>query len=111
MIQSNLTLQRKNKKNEQDIYEAFDELFQQHLKLNSSVFKKLPKLDLENQSLENKLKKSSNRQNELRVEKESLEVKVKTLTSDPEKCSAQLQSFTSSSKKIDNMLGLCYFIF
>lgn len=75
-------------------------------KLNSFALKKLQKLELENVSLENKCKESSSILKEFSVVKESSKVDVKTLTCDFEKSSAQLQSFTSSSKKIDNMLEL-----
>lgn len=74
---------------------------------NSFAIKKLHDLKLENESLEVKIEKSTRRLNKLRVEKESLkvEVKVKALTSDLEKSSIQFQSSSSRSKIIDTMIG------
>lgn len=74
-----------------DIYEAFDELFEESIKLkkvNSSPFEKLHEFKLENESLKVKLEESIRKLNKLRVEKEPLEIKA--LTSDLEKSSAQL---------------------
>lgn len=51
-------------------------------KANSSGSKKLYKLELENESLMVKFEESASRSDELRVEKEFIEVKVKVLTSD-----------------------------
>lgn len=54
-------------------------------KVNNVVFKKLCKLELENESLLGKLEESTRILNELRRENESLNSKVKSLTSDLEK--------------------------
>lgn len=43
--------------------------------------------------------------NKLIVETKSLDVKAKSLTSDLEKSTAQLQYFSSRSKEIDDMIG------
>lgn len=81
-----------------DIHEVYDQLYKENIKLhkvNRLVFKKLNELELEKERLIGKLEESTRGLDELSVEKEFLEVNVKTLMSDLGKSNIQLQSFSS----------------
>lgn len=70
-------------------------------KVNRFTFKKLNNLKLEKESLVAKLEESTRILNELRVEKESLDIiKVKSLMSNLEKSNTQLQYFSTDLRKL-----------
>lgn len=96
-------------KDDCDIYEAFDELFQDFFRLekvNSDAFKKLHKIELERKSLISNLQEFTEILSKVRVANENLETKFKTLMSDLEKSNTQLLSFVGGSHKFDNLLEL-----
>lgn len=94
---------------EENLQEAYDKIFEESLKLkkqNWSIFKKLHVFQLEKEGLLANLEESTCSVNELNVENKSLENKVKTLVNKLDKSNAQLRTFSSGSKKLDNLLRL-----
>ncbi|XP_022891908.1 uncharacterized protein LOC111406762 [Olea europaea var. sylvestris] len=92
---------------ETDIHEAYQLLFKESLKIkkvNKTLFKKVDKLERENEKITYDLQVSSKNLNELKCVNEKLEDRVKTSTCGLEKSSTQLQSFVSGTMKLDDLL-------
>lgn len=69
-------------------------------KVNRSILKKVNKRELEKERLLVKLEESAQGLGEMRIEKESLEVKVNILTNDLEKANANFNNFLVVLRKL-----------
>ncbi|XP_022850563.1 pentatricopeptide repeat-containing protein At2g22410, mitochondrial-like [Olea europaea var. sylvestris] len=74
--------------------------------VNKVVFKKVNALELDRERLVNELQESTTSLSELKLVKEILKAKVKTLTSDLVKSNTQIHLFLSASQKLDSLLRL-----
>ncbi|XP_022883408.1 uncharacterized protein LOC111400215 [Olea europaea var. sylvestris] len=94
---------------ETNIHETYQLLFKESLKIrkvNKALFKKVDELEREKEKITYDLQVSSKNLSELKCVNEKLEDRVKTLTCELEKSNAQLQSFVSGTKKLDDLLGM-----
>ncbi|XP_022876877.1 uncharacterized protein LOC111395093 [Olea europaea var. sylvestris] len=101
---------------EQDLEIAYDRMYEESLKIlatNQAMNKKVKELRLEKEQLEaqvsdltSKNEMSSRRVSELTIVNETLAIHVKHLESELELSRSQLLAFPSSSKKLDNILGI-----
>ncbi|XP_022897765.1 uncharacterized protein LOC111411473 [Olea europaea var. sylvestris] len=101
---------------EQDLETAYDRMYEENLKIlatNQVMSKKVKEFRLEKEQLEarvsdltSKNEMSSRRVSELTIVNETLAIQVKHLESELELSRSQLLAFSSSSEKLDNILGI-----
>ncbi|XP_022876707.1 uncharacterized protein LOC111394889 [Olea europaea var. sylvestris] len=99
----------------EDLEIAYDRMYEESLKIlatNQAMSKKVKELKLEKEELEvrvsdltNKNEMSSRRVSELTIMNETLAIQVKHLESELELSRSQLLVFSSSSERLDNILG------